>query len=459
MKNYFSRILIIQTLLLAFAVNLNAQTENLDKVIAIVGDKIILKSEIEMAFEDYKRENPETPESLKCELLENAMGQKIVTEQADRDSVFVTDEEVEAQLDNRIRSFVSQYGSEEKLAEVSGRTTYQLKDDYRPMFKENLQFQKMQGEIMASVKITPQEVRAFYEKIPKDSLPFYPSTVEVGQIVFRPDVNKEVEDYAIERLENIRKDITSGKSAFDLMAGIYSEDPGSRDNGGDLGVMGRDELVPEFAAAAFKLQNGEISPVVKTSFGYHIVQMVNRQGEKAKLRHILIKPLITEDMSKLALKKADSVRASLVSGKLVFSAAVGKYSNDDASKMTGGMITNQQTGATSLLTEDLEPSVALIINEMKVGEYSQPTEYTDSRTGDKLVRIVYLKSRTEPHKANLQDDYNKIQQVAFAEKQNTYLMTWLEDHISSFYIMIDEEYANCTNIDKWLKASAKAKKN
>ncbi|HOZ52577.1 MAG TPA: peptidylprolyl isomerase [Chitinophagaceae bacterium] len=459
MKNYFSRILIIQTLLLAFAVNLNAQTENLDKVIAIVGDKIILKSEIEMAFEDYKRENPETPESLKCELLENAMGQKIVTEQADRDSVFVTDEEVEAQLDNRIRSFVSQYGSEEKLAEVSGRTTYQLKDDYRPMFKENLQFQKMQGEIMASVKITPQEVRAFYEKIPKDSLPFYPSTVEVGQIVFRPDVNKEVEDYAIERLENIRKDITSGKSAFDLMAGIYSEDPGSRDNGGDLGVMGRDELVPEFAAAAFKLQNGEISPVVKTSFGYHIVQMVNRQGEKAKLRHILIKPLITEDMSKLALKKADSVRAGLVSGKLVFSAAVGKYSNDDASKMTGGMITNQQTGATSLLTEDLEPSVALIINEMKVGEYSQPVEYTDSRTGDKLVRIVYLKSRTEPHKANLQDDYNKIQQVAFAEKQNTYLMTWLEDHISSFYIMIDEEYANCTNIDKWLKASAKAKKN
>ncbi len=366
---------------------------------------------------------------------------------------------LEGQLENRIRYFISQYGTVEKLEEIAGKTVYQIKDDYRPIFKEQLQFQRMQGQIMSNVKITPQEVRAFYDKIPKDSLPFYPSTVEVGQIVFRPDINKEVEDYAIERLETIRKEILAGKSSFDVMAGIYSEDPGSRDNGGDLGIMGRDELVPEFAAAAFRLENGEISPVVKTSFGFHIVQMMNRQGEKAKLRHILIKPIITEDMVKLTLSKADSVRANLVSDKITFSAAVAKYSKDDASKMSGGMITNFQTGASSLLIEELDPVVALSVNEMKVGEYSQVLDYVDPRTGDRLVRILYLKSRTEPHKANLKDDYSKIQQVAFSEKQNTYLMNWLEEHINSFYIKIDPEYSECENISKWLKASSSAKKN
>lgn len=459
MKNHFLRFLLIQSALVAFFFQSNAQSENLDKVIAIVGDKIILRSEIETAFQDYKRDNPDASDNMKCELLENALGQKIVTEQADRDSIFVTDEEVEAQLENRIRYFVNQYGSEEKLAEISGKTIYQLKDEYRPIFKEQLQFQRMQGQIMSTVKITPQEVRAFYDKIPQDSLPYYPSTVEVGEIVFKPAVNKEVEDYAIERLEAIRKDVTTGKLAFDVAAGIYSEDPGSKDNGGDLGVMGRDDLVPEFAAAAFKLQNGEISPIVKTSFGFHIIKMINRQGEKAKLSHILIKPIVTEDMVKLTLSKADSVRANLVSGKILFSAAVGKYSSDEASKLTGGMISNPQTGATSLVTEELEPSVALNVNEMKLGEFSQPTEYADSKTGDKLVRILYLKSRTEPHKANLRDDYSKIQQVAFAEKQNAYLMTWLQEHISSFYVKIDPEYSDCSNIGKWLEASAKAKKD
>lgn len=428
---------------------LNAQPENLDKILAIVGDRIILRSEIEMALEDVKKEDPNAGDQIKCQLLENALTQKVVNVEAERDSVFVTDEELEASIDNRIRYFVNQYGSEEKLEEVAGRTIYQLKDDYRPIFKDQLQFQKMQQQIIANVKITPQEVRAFYEKIPKDSLPFYPSTIEVGQIVFRPDVNKEVEEDAMKKLEDIRTRILKGESTFDIMAGVYSDDPGSKDNGGDLGIMGRDDLVPEFAAAAFRLENGEISPIVKTSFGYHIVQMVNRQGEKAKLRHILIKPLVTADMIKLGLSKADSVRANLVSGKLLFPAAVAKYSNDDATKMSGGILLNQQTGSSFLQTEDLDPELAITINEMKVNEYSQPMEYVDSRTGDKLVRIVYLRNRTEPHKANLKDDYSKIQQVAYAEKQNTFMQKWIEERIPRVYIKLDEESAACANLKKW----------
>ncbi len=435
---------------LVFSVQMvNAQGENLDKIVGIVGDKIILKSEIDAAFEDYKRENPELSDTFKCQLMEQTLLQKVLIEQAALDSITVSDEEIEGALENRIRYFVSMYGTEEKLEEMAGKTVYQLKDDYRPMFKDKLLADRMQNQVMGNIKITPQEVKAFYEKIPKDSLPFYPSMVEVGHIVFKPNVNKEVEEYAIEQLKEIRKEIVTGKSTFELMAITKSEDPGSKDNGGDLGIMGRDELDPEFAAAAFKLQNGEISDVVKSSFGFHIIQMVNRQGEKAKLRHILMKPLITSDAIKATLDKADSVWANLVSGKLKFSEAISKYHSDDATKYTGGMFTDPQSGGSLIPVENLEPSVAILINEMKPGEFSKPFEYKDERSGDRLVRIVYLKNRTEPHKANLKEDYSKIQQAAFSEKQTTYLMKWLEGRIPSFYIKIDEEYNSCHNISKW----------
>lgn len=453
----YRKIVFLMAVSLGLSLTTIAQVENLDKIVAIIGDKIILKSEIDQAFEDYRRDNPALPDSMRCQLLEQYVGQKILVEQAGRDSVIVSDDEVEGALENRIRYFINLYGSEEKLQETAGKSSYQLKDDYRPLFRDQLTAQRMQQQIMSNVKITPQEVIAFYNKVPTDSLPFYPSMVEVGQIVFKPNINKEVEQYAIDKLEGIRKEVVSGKSAFEVMAGIYSEDPGSKDNGGELGIVSRDELVPEFAAAAFKLQNGEISPVVKTKFGFHIVQMMNRQGEKAKLRHILIKPLITSDMVKEAMGKADSVRSNLVSGKMEFSEAVGKYTCDDATKITGGMFASQQTGSTALTMEELEPDVALKINDMKLGEYSQPLDYVDAQTGDHLVRILYLKNRTEPHKANLDDDYSKIQQVAFAEKQNDYLMKWIEGIIPTFYIKINEDYSDCENVIRWNTAAKKNK--
>ncbi|MEZ5047266.1 MAG: peptidylprolyl isomerase [Chitinophagaceae bacterium] len=434
-----------------------SQTDQLDKIVAIVGDKIILQSEVDMAISELTQENPNQDDAV-CNVLDQYISQKILVEQASRDSVIISDDEIEAALDNRIRYFINSYGSQEKLEEISGKSVYQLKDDYRNLFRDQLTAQRMQGQIMQNVKITPQEVKVFYDKIPQDSLPFYPSMMEVGQIVFKPEINKEVADYAIKKLEDIREEIISGRSAFDVMASIHSEDPGSRDNGGELGILGRDDLVPEFAAAAFKLQNGEISPVVKTSYGYHIVQMQNRQGEKAKLRHILIKPLVTNDMVQLSVKKADSVRAQLVSGKLQFSEAVGKYSSDEQSKLSGGMLSDRQTGGTNLITEDLDPNIAIAVTDMKVKEFSQPLEYVDPQTGDRLVRVIYLKSRTEPHKANLTDDYSRIQQVALAEKQNTYLFNWIEQKAPTFFLKVDEEYKDCPNLSRWMKAIDSAKK-
>ncbi|HMN32218.1 MAG TPA: peptidylprolyl isomerase [Chitinophagaceae bacterium] len=426
-----------------------AQENTLDKIVAIVGDNIILKSEIETSFEEYQRENPLINDTFKCHILEQTLLQKVLLEQAALDSVSVSDDEIEGALNNRIRYFVSMYGSEEKMEEMAGKTIYQIKDEYRPMFKDKMLADKMQNQVMSVVKITPQEVKAFYDKVPKDSLPYYPSMVEVGEIVFKPKANKEVEDYALEQIQKIRKEIANGSLSFESAAGMYSEDPGSKDNGGDLGIMSRDELDPEFAAAAFRLQNGEMSDVVKSSFGFHIIQMINRQGEKAKLRHILKKPLVTNDMIKKTMVRADSIRANLISGKIVFSEAVNKYSDDENTKYTGGMFSDPQSGSTMLIPDELDAPVALAVNDMKVGEYSQPIEYIDERSGDKLVRLIYLKKRTEPHKANLQEDYNKIQQAAFAEKQTDYLMNWLETKIPVFYIKIDEEYGQCPNVSKW----------
>lgn len=435
--------------------SLFAQKENVDKIIAIVGDNIILRSDIEAAFEDYKKENPLIEDSYKCHILEQVVLQKVLIEQASRDSIIVSDEEIEGALNNRIRYFVSMYGSEEKLEEMAGKSVYQIKDEYRPMFRDKLIADRMQGQIMSGVKITPQEVKAFYEKIPKDSLPFYPSMVEAGHIVFKPGVNKEVEEDAIEKLKNIRKEIATGKSTFETMAGIHSEDPGSKDEGGNLGIMSRDELDPEFAAAAFKLQNGELSDVVKSSFGYHIIQMMNRQGEKAKLRHILVKPLVTKDQLRLALSLADSVRANLISGTMKFSEAIAKYHSDDATKYTGGMFSDQRNGSALLPVENLEPSVALLVNDLKPGEYSTPFEYTDERTGDKLVRIVFLKKRTEPHRANLEEDYALIQNAAFDEKRNNYLFKWLENKVHTFYMRIDQEYDGCEEVKNWQSKTTK----
>lgn len=436
---------------LLFGFNSQGQTGgNLDKIIGIVGDRIVLKSEIELTLLDYKQQNSNLPENAKCDILEQVLGQKILAEQATRDSVVVSEDEIEGNLENRIRYFVRQFGSEDKLEEVSGKTVYQLKDDYRPIFQEQMLAERMQQQIMSVVKITPQEVKNFYNKIPQDSLPYYPSSVEVGQIVFAPKIDLEVLDYAKKKLEGIRKDIVEGVYTFEVSAGIYSEDPRSRDNGGDLGLVTRDEMVSEFSAVGFRLQNGEISDIVKTEYGYHIIQMISRQGEKAHLRHILIKPQITTADINKTIDLADSVRAELMAKKITFSEGVAMFSSDKQSKLTGGMLVNPQTGSTFLDMDQLDASTAIAMENLKVGQYSEPQEYT-SPTGDKSVRILFLKTRTEPHKANLQDDYAKIQQVALAEKQNTFLFNWLEEHIPTFYIMIDPEYATCPNAGKWMK--------
>lgn len=429
-----------------------AQVQVANKIIGQVGNKIILQSDLNEMYNQEKGNHPETAESAKCAMFYNLLAQQILVEQAARDSVIVTDEEVENILDNRVKSMMQQYGSKEAFEEANGgRTIYQLKEEFRSFFKDKSVADKMQGQIMDKVKVTPQEINAFFKSLPPDSLPPYPATIEMGQIVIKPKVAAEIDALAKEKLEGIRKDIVDNGKSFATMAGIYSMD-GTKDNGGELDIT-RKEVDPQFATAAFRLQPGEISPVIKSKFGYHIIQMIRRMGDEAKVRHIIIIPEVTNVDLQTGIKKLDSVRAELVSGKLTFAEAVGKYSTDDQSKMTGGMVYNPQTGSNILAIEGLDPQMAKVAGELKVGEYSQPQIFSD-QYGARATRILFLKSRTDPHILNLKDDYSDIQRAALAKKQTAYINDWIQQRVGSYFIKIDPEYQNCDELKSWVKAAA-----
>ncbi len=435
-----------------------AQVQVADKIVGQVGNKIILQSDVDEMFNQQKAQDPNTADSAKCEIFYTLMAQQILIEQAGRDSVIVSDEEVEGTLDNRIRGMVQQYGSTEAFEEANGgRTVYQLKDQYRSFFKDKAIAEKMQGTIMEKVKVTPQEIDAFYASLPADSLPPYPASVEMGQIVMTPKVDPEVDKLAKEKLEGIRKEIVENGKSFATMAGIYGMD-GTRDNGGLL-TINRKEFDQQFVAAAYRLQPGEISPVIKTKFGYHIIQMEKRMGEEAEVRHIVIVPEITNSDLQQSMKRLDSVRAELVSGKLSFSEAVGKYSTDEQSKMTGGMVYDQ--GGNSIIAIDgMDKDMAKSVSEMKVGEYSQPQIYVDNpQTNSRSTRILFLKNRTDPHILNLKDDYGKIQQGALSKKQTTYLNKWINERINNYFIRIEPDYQSCNNMKGWVKVNPTAKSN
>ncbi len=414
-----------------------------DKIVAIIGrNRIILQSEMALDVMQMQQANPDmtATDSIKGVMLYSKVMQNMLLEQAERDSVMVTDEDVEGQLDNRLRYFIQLYGSKEKLEQASGKTIYQIKEENRDAIRNQMVAEKLQNTILDGVKVTPAEVNDFYNKLPKDQLPFFPATVEVGQIVIDPKVNPEMEDYAKNSLADVRQEIIDGKKTFEQQAIAYSQDPGSRDNGGRYdGVTRNGPWAPEFIAAAFRLQNDEISPVFRTKFGYHIIKMIHRKGDEADVAHILIKPEVTSADFQAGLNKLDSIRTLLVTGKMTFPEAVGKFSTDEGAKRTGGMLANPQTGATELEMTSLDPAMVLLVDSMQVGGYSAPHIFVnDSR--DRSSRIIYLRSRTTPHQANLKDDYNKIQEVALGHKKQLKLASWGKEKVPTFYLWLAPEY-------------------
>ncbi|MEO6288866.1 MAG: peptidylprolyl isomerase, partial [Ginsengibacter sp.] len=308
-----------------------------------------------------------------------------------------------------------------------------------------------QGErdkIVAEVRITPKEVQEYYETIPKDSLLYYDSQLEVGEIVIYPKAGRDLETYAIDQLKEYKKEVEDGTKKFEVLASLYTDDPGSKETGGRYEINRNEKTWdPIFLAKAFSLKDGQVSSIFKTKFGYHIIQMVSRRGDDAVIRHILKIPQVSSIEVNQAKERLDSIRTKLVSGELQFGEAVSKYSEDENSKFTGGRIPARD-GSTFVSIDQLDKDLVLMLKDLKVGDYSPAIEFTDDR-GKKAVRIVQVITKTQPHRENLKDDYDKVAQRAMEEKKNEVLENWFSQKIPSFYVKITEEYKDCPEMKKW----------
>lgn len=418
-----------------------------DKIIAVVGDKIILQSDIDNQILDMQRQGAELPDDARCLILGQAMAMKAMVLQAEKDSLPVTDEEVEAEIENQIRYFISVYGSKEELEKIAGKSVYQLREDFKEGFRDRKLAGAMRAKIVENVKITPNEVRNFFLSITEDSLAFYETEVEVGVLVKLPKASREAEEYCIEQLNSYKQQIEAGRD-FKTLASLYSEDPGSKDRGGLYEVnRNQKDFDPVWIAKAFSLKEGQVSSPFKTRFGYHIVQMVSRAGDDAVVRHILKIPQVTQFEMDAATMQLDSIRNLIVSGKLDFGAAVQKFSDDENGKFTAGLI--QGRDGTFLTIDQLDKEMVPVLNGLGTGEFSAVVAFTDER-GRKGVRIIYLKTKTDPHRENLTDDYNRISQRALEAKRENEIEKWFDQHIHSYYIFLDDDFKSCQNLQKWL---------
>jgi peptidyl-prolyl cis-trans isomerase SurA len=443
-----NRIILLFASLVCMQVGFAQRPVVADKIVGIVGDKIIMKSDIANAILDAKRQGQEVPPDAECYVIQQALAQKALVLQAEKDSLVVSDEEIEALLDNQIRGFIQAYGTKDALEQIAGRTVYQLKEDFRQPFRERKLAEQMRNKIVDNIKITPTEVKAYWDKIPKDSLPFYESELELGEIVVLPKASRDIEKLAVEELTTFKKQVESGARRFETLANLYSDDPGSKDRGGEYAINRTErQWDPTFLAAAFRLKEGQISSVIKSKFGYHIIQMVSRAGDDAVIRHILKIPQVTETEINEGIVRLDSVRAKLIAGTTTFGEAVAKYSDDETAKFTGGL--RQCRNGNYCTIDELDKETVVVLKNLKPGEFSHPTAFTDER-GRKGVRMLYLKTRTEPHRENLKDDYNRIAQRALELKKEQALEKWFEKQIPTYYIMIDQDYRSCTMLGSWL---------
>ena len=438
-------------LLLTITTGTFAQAKKIvaDKIVGQVGDRIVLKSDIDNQIADAKRQEVDLPPDANCYLMQQLIINKMLALQAEKDSLPVSDEEVEADIDNRIRYFIQQYGSREVIEQITGKTLYQFREEMREPIREGKLAGAMRNKIVENIKITPTEVRAYYDKIPKDSLRFYETELEIGEIVIYPKAGREMEEYAQDELKEYKRQVEAGEKKFETLASLYTEDPGSKQTGG-MYVLNRTDRQwdPTFFNAAMSLKEGQVSRVIKSKFGYHIIQCVMRNGDEVTIRHILKIPRITDEDMKDATYKLDTIRPRLITGTLKFGDAVGKYSDDEQSKFTGGRIMSQD-GSSIVTIDQLPKEIVPVLETVRVGEYSQPFAFADER-GKKGVRMIYLISKTDPHRENMKDDYSKIATRALEEKKEMELEKWFRKNASTFFVEVDAEFKSCSSINQLL---------
>ncbi len=445
MKNYSITLFLALLLTAGFG-----QQQVIDKVVATVGGELVLLSEIEEQISLMEARSGTLPENARCSVMDQLLANKLLVNQAKLDSIEVSEEEVEVQLNARIdRILEFMNGDLSQFEAYYGQSVSEVKDQFREDLKNQLLSERMRSQIMANITVTPSEVKQFFSQIPRDSLPYFSSEVEIGEIAYKPKVSEKEKQKAVDTLESVRQRIMDGKASFADMAMDYSQD-GSARMGGDLGWAKRGKYVSEFEAAAYKLDKGEISPVIETEFGFHILQMQERRGNSIRVSHILIRPEITDDDLVLAQEHLDSIRELIVYDSLSFSRAVKLFSDENfQSYNNDGRMVNPVTGNTFFEIGDLEPDVYFAIDTMKVGGVSAPFEFRGP-DGDTYYKLVQLQSRTEPHRADLSLDYSKIQKATIEAKRNEYIDEWIQEKVDATYIDVDKMFSGCAILQKWV---------
>jgi peptidyl-prolyl cis-trans isomerase SurA len=430
--------------------NISGQPKIIDEVVAVVGDKRLLYSDIEQNYLQMKAQGEKMDDLSKCGLLENLLIQKLLLNQSEVDSIEITSSQVDGELDSRMQYFINAMGSEEKLEDYFKKSTLEIKEDMREQIREQLLTNKMRAKITEGITVTPSEVRTYYKSLPTDSLPYINAEVEYNQILIHPRSNEQAIIDVRERMLNIRERITKGES-FATLAVIYSEDPGSAVKGGDIGWLSKADLDPEYAKAAFALKKGAISKIVESSFGFHLIQCLDRTDDRVHTRHILLRPKVTTQEKQDAISRLDSIVRLVRLDSLKFDIAAMRYSQDEDTRVNGGQAVNRAKGGTRWGMEEFQPAEYSIINNMKVGEISDPYESIDSK-GKLTYKVIWLKNRSNPHVGDLKSDFNLFKARALQIKQQEIVSDWVEEKIKSTYIRLSEKYRSCPFLIKgWQK--------
>jgi peptidyl-prolyl cis-trans isomerase SurA len=423
-------------------------TVTLDKIIAKVGGEVIFHSEVAEQMAMMRERKMMTGKKEQCTILESFLAQAMLVHYAKIDSVELTEDEVEAEIDNRMNQILAMMNNDRKLfQDYYGQTVSEMRELVREDLNKQMLRERMQQQIMAKVEVTPSEVLDFFNTIPKDSLPYFNAEVELAEIVIFPEINEEEKGKALDKIGKIKEELKAGGD-FAALARKYSEDGSARD-GGDLGWTTRGSFVPEFEAAAFQLEVNEISDIVETEYGYHIIQLLERRGNSIHSRHILVRPHITEADRELTRNELLDVKRQLEDSLITFSDAVRQYGDKRVqSYSNNGRMINPKTNNTFFETGDVDSDVFFAIDTIEVGDITPPLEYR-TPLGDYSYKIVQLQGRSTPHQANLKQDYSRIQDAARESKRNQVFSEWVDDHIPNTYIMIDPAYKDCEKIERW----------
>lgn len=440
MKHKISLILILT----ATAMQLAAQDNIIDEVIWIVGDEAILKSEVEEERIRAQYEGQPIQGDPYCVIPEQIAIQKLYLHQAELDSVYASESSVNFQVDYRMNYLESQIGSREKMEEYFRKPIAEIREEMATSVRNMMVMQQMQQKLVEHIKGTPAEVRRFYATLPVDSLPTIPAQVEVQIITIEPQVPVTEINRVKDKLREFTDRINTGDADFSMLARLYSEDTESAKRGGELGFMGKGQLVTPFADVLFSMTTpGRVSRIVETEYGYHIIQLIERKGERANCRHILLRPRISSKDKEEAILRLDSVVGNIRDGKLTFEEAVARYSQDKNTAMNAGVMNNEQAGSTKFEYQQLPAEVAKQIYGMQVGDISKPFIMMDESRNKETIAIVKLKSKTDVHKANLTDDYQIIKEMYEAHESDRFLDGWIARKQADTYIYIDPQWSGC----------------